>query len=69
MWTAKWILDDYEEGGQALRSEMYMNYRDLRACFDEMDARPRKAVEQAAERNNEKHVGAWWSHCCRLVRG
>ena len=68
MWTAKWILDVYEEGGQALRSEMYMNYRDLRAYFDEIESRPAKAGEKGAIQTSERSAGAWWAHCCRLVR-
>ena len=69
MWTAKWILDAYEEGDQSVRWEMYMTYRDLRCYFDEIEARPKGVVEQKAGWVAEKVSGARWNLCARLVRG
>jgi hypothetical protein len=69
MWTAKWILDDYEAGNEAVRLEMYMAYPDLRRYFEEFEARPTNPVVQKADPASEKPAGVWWNHCCRLVRG
>ena len=69
MWTAKWILDTYEEGDQSVRWEMYMTYRDLRCYFDEIEARPEVSVGEKASLAAEKPAGAWWNQGCRLVRG
>ena len=69
MWTAKWILDAYEEGDQSVRGEMYMTYRDLRFYFDEIEARPDGAGEQKAGWFAERPAGARWNPCSRLVKG
>ena len=69
MWTAKWILDAYEDGDESIRWEMYMTYRDLRLYFDEIETRPEKAVEQMAGLAAEKPVGARWNLYSRLVKG
>lgn len=69
MWTAKWILDEYEAGNEAVRLDMFLVYSDLRSYFEEIDARNEKADEQRSEGMTEKPDGAWWSHCCRLVKG
>jgi len=69
MWTAKWILDAYEEGDQTVRWEMYMAYRDLRLYFDEIEARPEEAGEPRAVWVDEKPAGARWNLCARLVKG
>ena len=69
MWTAKWILDDYEAGSEAVRLEMYMAYPDLRCYFDEIEARPEVFAGEKANLIAEKPAGAWWNQCYRLVRG
>jgi len=69
MWTAKWILDTYERGDGAVRSDMYMVYRELRPYFDEIETRLKKVREEGSIQISEKPAGAWWAHCCRLVRG
>jgi hypothetical protein len=69
MWTAKWILDAYEEGEESVRWDLFMAYPDLRSYFDEIEARPEEAGEQKADRVAEKPAGAWWQHCYRLVKG
>ena len=69
MWTAKWILDDYEAGNEALRLDMYMVYPDLRRYFEEFEARPEASVGEKASLVAEKPARAWWNQCCRLVRG
>jgi hypothetical protein len=69
MWTAKWILDAYEEGEEPVRFDLYMAYPDLRSYFDEIEARSNKAVLQLDDQSDEKAAKAWWFECCRLVRG
>ena len=69
MWTAKWILDAYEEGNEAVRLEMYLAYPDLRNHFDELEIRPVKSTIADALPASDKNAEAWWSFCCRLVRG
>ena len=69
MWTAKWILDAYEVGNEAVRFEMYLAYRDLRCYFDEIEARPEAFAGEKASLVAEKPAGAWWNQCYRLVRG
>jgi hypothetical protein len=69
MWTAKWILDAYEGGDEEVRIEMYLAYRELRLYFDEIEARPEKTNEEKVGLVVERSAGAWWNHCCRLVRG
>lgn len=69
MWTAKWILDSYEEGNQSVRWDLYMSYPDLRECFDEIEALAVSPDNQKADTVPKKPAVAWWSHCCKLVRG
>ena len=68
MWTAKWILDTYEDGSEAVRLEMYLTYPDLRCYFDELDIRPEKPVEAGPAPASGKSAVTWWSQCCRLVK-
>lgn len=68
MWTAKWILDAYEAGSEAVKLEMYMAYPDLRRYFEEFEARLANPVAQKADPVSEKPAGAGWNQCCRLVR-
>ena len=69
MWTAKWILDNYEAGNEAVRLEMYMAYPDLRSCFEGLDSRSDEAGGEETGLAAEKTAGMWWNHCYRLVRG
>ena len=69
MWTAKWILDDYEAGDEAIRLEMYMAYPDLRRYFEEFEARLEASVGEKAILAIEKPTGVWGNHCCRLAKG
>lgn len=69
MWTAKWILDSYEEGDESFRWDLYMTYPDLRECFDQMEAISGSSGSRKEDLLPVKPSGAWYSHCCRLVRG
>ena len=46
MWTAKWILDDYDKGDQTVRWEMYMAYRDLRDYFDQIEVSGSRVIRK-----------------------
>ena len=69
MWTAKWILDSYEEGDESVRWDLYMTYPDLRECFDQLEAISGSSGSSKEDLIPEKPSGAWYSHYCRLVRG
>ena len=68
MWTAKWILDAYEEGKESVRWDLYMAYPDLRGYFDEIEARPSGAGDQKASPVAEKPAEARWNLYARLVK-
>lgn len=69
MWTAKWILDSYEEGDESVRWDLYMTYPDLRECFDQLEAISGSSASSKEALIQEKPSGAWYSHYCRLERG
>ena len=69
MWTAKWILDAYKEGTEAVKLEMYMAYPDLRRYFEEFEALPQELSKEKADLIDDRSAGAWFSHRYRLVRG
>ena len=69
MWTAKWILDAYEAGSESVRWELYMTYRDLRPCFDEMENNPEDKDKTMSGDLAEKSAGPWRHYCVRLVKG
>jgi len=69
MWTAKWILDAYEEGEESVRWDLYMVYPDLRSYFDEIEVRNEGTGEQKADRVADKPAVARWNLCSRLVKG
>lgn len=69
MWTAKWILDSYEEGDNSVRWDLYMIYPDLRECFDQIEA---ISGSQGSLKENpipKQSSGARYTHWCRLVKG
>jgi hypothetical protein len=69
MWTAKWILDAYEEGDESARGDLYMTYRDLRPCFDEMENSAQGKDKSKPGDLAERSAGPWWHYCARLVKG
>lgn len=69
MWTAKWILDAYEEGDRSARWDMYLIYPGLRKYFDEIEARFDKAGDRKAGEPIGARQKAKGSLCARLVKG
>ncbi len=69
MWTAKWILDLYEEGDEAVRWDLYMLYPELRGYFDRAEARLQQSGEENTGRAREKKSRPGWNPCARLVKG
>ena len=69
MWTPKWILDAYTEGDEAVRWELYMTYRDLRRCFDEMERGLEKKEVPRRDRCAGKNEGKRFNLGSQLVKG
>lgn len=69
MFTAKWILDAYEEGNNTVRWELYMTYRDLRPFFDEIEAEKDKQPRRAEKAAGERPSRIRWNLSNRLAKG
>ncbi len=69
MFTAKWILDAYEEGNNTVRWELYMTYRDLRPFFDEIEAEQEKQPKRKEKTAGEKPSKIRWNFSNRLAKG
>lgn len=69
MWTARWILDNYDKGDETVRWDLFLAYPELRNYFEEVEGRPDAAVTRTRAPVVEKQRETWWSHCCKMVRG
>lgn len=69
MWTARWILDAYEQGAQPVRWDMYMAYPELRSYFDEIETRFEEPAEVRADHLVDNRSGTKGNLCTRLAKG
>jgi hypothetical protein len=68
MWTAKWILDSYEEGDNSVRWDLYMIYPELRECFDQIEAISGSPGRRKKNPPPKGSSEGWYTHYGRLVR-